>query len=101
MNLQAVALVGSVGLLAVGLYALMTTGNLLKVVIALQLISKAAVIALLLAGVATGQLNLGQSLAITAIVVDTVTAIVALALVVKVRQRCATLDVHAMSTLRR
>lgn len=101
MNLQAVALVAAVGLLAIGLYALMTTANLLKVVIALQLVSKAAVIALLLAGIATGHLNLGQSLAITAIVVDTVTAIVALALVVKVRQRCTSLDVRALSTLRR
>lgn len=101
MNIEAVALVGAVGLLAIGLYALMTTGNLLKVVIALQILSKAAVIALLLAGVASGHLNLGQSLAITAIVVDTVTAIVALALAVKVRKRSATFDVRALSTLRR
>ncbi|HVU13023.1 MAG TPA: NADH-quinone oxidoreductase subunit K [Phototrophicaceae bacterium] len=98
---QAVALVGVIGLLAIGLYGLMTARNLLKVIIALQLTSKAALILLLLAGLASGHPNLGQSIALSAIVVDTVTAVIALALAVKVRQRCGTLDVRALSTLRR
>jgi NADH-quinone oxidoreductase subunit K len=100
MTLEPVALVGVLGLLSVGLYGLLIVRNLLKVVVALQIMSKAAVLALVLAGSASGQMNLGQSLAITVIVVDTITAVIALALAVKVRQRCATLDVRALSTLR-
>ena len=100
MTLGTVALVGVLGLLAIGLYGLLIVRNLLKVVIALQLMTKGAVLALVLAGSTSGNLNLGQSLAVSAIVVDTMTAVIALALAVKVRQRCATLDVRALSTLR-
>ncbi len=94
------ALVGVLGLLGVGLYGLLVLRNLIKVVIALQILVKAAVLALVAAGNAAGQINLGQSFAVTVIVADTVVAVVALALAVQVRRRFGTLDLHALSTLR-
>lgn len=98
---QHVALVGALGLLGVGLYGLLITRNLIKVVIALQILVKAVVLALVAAGEASGRLNLGQSLAITVIVVDTMVAVVGLALAVQVRRRFGSLDVGVLSTLRR
>jgi NADH-quinone oxidoreductase subunit K len=71
------------------------------VIIALQLLVKAAVLALVLAGQAAGRPNLGQSLAVTVIVADTAVAVVALALVIQARKLFGTLDVKALSTLRR
>ncbi len=95
-----VMLIGVLGLLGVGLYGLLILRNLIKIVVALQISVKDAVLALVAAGSASGQVNLGQSLAITVIVADTVVAVVALALAVQVRRRFGTLDLDALATLR-
>jgi NADH:ubiquinone oxidoreductase subunit K len=100
MTPEMIALVGVLGLLLAALYGLLILRNLLKLVIALQMLGKAAAFAFVLAGSISGQINLGQSLAVTVIVVDTMTAVIALALAVRVRQRCGTLDVRALSALR-
>lgn len=100
MTAEMIALIGVLGLLATALYGLLIMRNLLKVVIALQLLGKAAALAFVAAGSVSGQLSLGESFAITVIVVDTMTAVIALALAIKIRQRCGTLDVRALSTLR-
>jgi len=91
---------GIVMLLAVGFYGLLITRNLIKIVLVLQILVKAVVIALVLAGKASGNLGLGQSLAATVIVADTIVAVVALALAVQVRRRVGTLDLAKISTLR-
>lgn len=99
-SLANIALTGVLGLFGVGLYGLLVTRNLIKIVVALQILVKAAVLALVAAGRVSGQLNLGQSLAVTVIVADTVVAVVGLALAVQVRRRFGTLDVQALSRLR-
>ncbi|MER3545953.1 MAG: NADH-quinone oxidoreductase subunit K [Chloroflexota bacterium] len=91
---------GVLGLLGVGLYGLLTVRNLIKVVVALQILVKAAILALVAAGRASGQVGLGQSLAVTVIVVDTIVAVVGLALAVQVQRHFGTLDVRALSRLR-
>jgi NADH-quinone oxidoreductase subunit K len=91
---------GIVMLLAVGFYGLLITRNLIKIVLVLQVLVKAVVIALVLAGKSSGNLGLGQSLAATVIVADTIVAVVALALAVQVRRRVGTLDLAKISTLR-
>ena len=89
-----------IGLLAVGMYGLLITRNLIKIVLVLQIMVKSAMLALVLAGKVGGNLGLGQSLAVTVIVADTVVAVVGLALAVQVRRRFGTLDVPEISTLR-
>lgn len=101
LSLLNITLVGVLGLLGVGLYGLLVIRNLIKIVIMLQILVKAAVLALVVAGNASGQINLSQSLAATVIVVDTIVAVVGLALAVQVRQCFGTLDAQALSTLRR
>ena len=95
-----IVMVGVLGLFGVGLYGLLVTRNLIKVVIALQILVKGALLALVAAGDAGGQVNLGQSLAMTVIVADTVVAVVGLALAVQVKRRLGTLDVETLSNLR-
>ena len=93
-------LFGVVLLLIVGFYGLLITRNLIKIVLVLQILVKAVVVALVLGGKASGNLGLGQSLAATVIVADTVVAVVALALAVQVRRRVGTLDLAKISSLR-
>ncbi len=95
-----VALVGMICLLGVGFYGLLATRSLIRLIVALQILVKAALLGLVAAGNVTGQINLGQSLAITVIVADTIVAVVGLALAVQVRRRVGTLDLNALSTLR-
>src|SRR5271157_1344099 len=101
ISIPVVVIVAILGLLGIGLYALMITRNLIKVVIALQIMIKGAMLALILAGRLAGQINLGQSMAVTVIVADTIVAVIALALAVQVRRYFGTLDIKALSTLRR
>jgi NADH-quinone oxidoreductase subunit K len=95
-----IILFGVVALLGVGFYGLLITRNLIKVVMVLQILVKAVILALVLAGKLSGNIGLGQSTAATVIVADTIVAVVGLALAVQVRRRFGTLDVPKISTLR-
>ena len=94
-----ILLVGVLGLLGVGLYGLLALRNLVKLIVALQILVKAAILGLIVAGNASDQVNLSQSLAATVIVADTVVAVVALAMVIQIRRRVGTLDVRELAQL--
>lgn len=101
LTIPNVIVFGLLCLLGVGLYGLLAMRNLIKIVVALQILAKAAILALILAGRVQGQVAIGQSLALTVIVADTVVAVIGLSLAVQVRRHCGTLDVQALSSLRR
>ncbi|MGD0005225.1 MAG: NADH-quinone oxidoreductase subunit K [Anaerolineaceae bacterium] len=101
LSLPMIALLVVFILLGVGLYALLVVSNLIKVMVALQILGKGAVLALVIAGSLRGQANLGQSMALTVIVADTIVAVVGLALAVQVRRHFDTLDLKSLTTLRR
>lgn len=92
--------VGLLGMLGVGLYGLLVTRNFIKVVVALQVLVKAVLLGLILAGNVSGKIGLAQSLAITVIVADTIVAVIGLALAVQIRRHLGTLDVKEFSQLR-
>ncbi len=100
MTLLNIGLIGVLGLLGVGFYGLLASRNLIKVIIGLQILGKAAVLALLVAGNASGQIGLGQSVAITVIVADTIVAVIGMALAIQVRRQLHTLDVAQLARLR-
>lgn len=95
-----IILFGIVTLLGVGFYGLLITRNLIKVVMVLQILVKAVILSLVLAGQLSGNMGLGISTAATVLVADTIVAVVGLALAVQVRRRFGTLDVPKISTLR-
>jgi NADH-quinone oxidoreductase subunit K len=99
-SLLNLCLIGVFGLLGIGLYGLLVVRNLIKIVIVLQILVKAAVLGLITAGDLSARINLSQSLAITVIVADTIVAVVGMALAVQVRRRLGTLDVNNLSSLR-
>jgi len=91
---------GAIMLVGVGLYGLLISRNLIKLVVALQIMTKGSLLALVIAGQAAGRLQLSQSLVVTVIVVDTITAVIALALAILVKRHFGTLDVQELSTLK-
>ena len=100
LSLLNVAVIGVLGLLGIGFYGLLVCRNLFKVVVALQILVKAALLALVSAGYASGKINLGQSLAITVIVADTIVAVIGMALGVQIQRQLGTLDIKDLSRMR-
>lgn len=89
------------GLVGIGLYGLLISRNLIRAVVCLQISVKGAMLALVLAGRLADHPAVGQSMAITVIVADTIVAVVSLALSVQVRKLFGTLDIQALTRLRR
>lgn len=100
LSLLNVAVIGVLGLLGIGFYGLLVCRNLFKVVVALQILVKAALLALVSAGYASGKINLGQSLAITVIVADTIVAVIGMALGVQIQRQLGTLDLKDLARMR-
>lgn len=100
MNDEELTLLGVVILFGVGVYGLLLTHHLIKIVIALQIIGKAVIIAFAVAGTMSERVQLAQSLIVTIIVADTMVAVISLALVIQVKQRLGTLDARELSNLR-
>ncbi len=96
----AVAWVAIIGQLGIGFYGLMASRNLIKIVVALQILVKGALLGLIVAGNANGQFGLGQSMALTVIVADTIVAVMGIALGVQIRRRTGSLDARDLSRLR-
>jgi NADH:ubiquinone oxidoreductase subunit K len=80
-------------LLAAGFYALAMARDLVRALIAIQLMVKAAMLALVAAGGLTGRMALGQSLGITVILADTVAVVIGLSLAVAIKSRTGALDI--------
>ena len=91
---------GVIGVFGAGIYGLLAVRNLFKMIVVLQILVKAALLALVTAGNRSGELVLAQSLALTVIVVDTVVAVVALALAVQVKHRTGSLDIQDLTRLK-
>ncbi len=94
------ALFGVFGLLGIGLYGLLVTRNLIKLVMVLQILTKASLLALLVAARATEQIGLGESMVLTVIIADTVVAVIGMGLAVQIQRHLKTLDVNELSKLR-
>lgn len=93
MTTSHIVFAGAFILLAIGLYSLLIIRNLIKIVIAIQIMVKGAMLAFVAAGSLNGQSNLGQSLAVTVITADTIVAIIGLALAIRIQQSAGTLDI--------
>ena len=101
MSDSQIILMGVLGLIGVGVYGLLISRNLIKVIVALQILVKGAMLALVAAGYVSGRINLGQSLAVTVIVADTVVAVIGLALAIQIKRRVGPLDVKDLATLKK
>ncbi len=102
MNLSpaSLALGGGVVLVVLGLYALLTSRHLIKILVGVQLMGKGILLALVAAGQVSGQADLAQALIVTVIVADTIVTTAGLAFAVRVQRQFGTLDVRALATLK-
>jgi len=83
-----------------GLYYLLVTTNLIRAVIGLELITKAVTLSLVLGGRLTGNVGLGQALAITVIVVEVVIMVVAVGLILLVHRHTNRVDTRELRNIK-
>jgi len=88
------------GLLAVGVYCLLSMRNLIKLFIGIEVISKGVSLMLLATGFARGNVLLAQSLVITFIVVEVSLVATALAIIINITRHTKSLDVRKLTKLR-
>jgi len=95
------SIIAVLGLVGIGLYALLAANHMIKVIVALQILAKAAILAFVAAGQANGHINTGQSMALTVIVADTIVAVIGLALAVQARRYVGSMNLRSLSNLKR
>jgi len=100
ISVWTVSLVAVIAVVTIGLYGLLILRNLIKIVVALQVLAKGLILVMVAAGGLHGSLAVGSSLAVTVIVADTVVTVIALSLAIQVRRRCGTLDIRGISKLK-
>lgn len=83
-----------------GLYCLLTMRNLIKLFIAVEIISKGVSLAIVATGAVKNNILLAQSLAITYIVVEVALVATALALIINIYKKNKSLDVRLLSKLK-
>ena len=100
-SITTLSIIAVLGLIGIGLYALLAATHMIKVIIALQILAKGAILAFVAAGQSNGHINTGQSLALTVIVADTIVAVVGLSLAVQVRRYAGSMNLRNLSNLKR
>jgi len=101
INTALIVLIAVIGLFGIGLYCLLVTRNLIRLVVGLQILVKGSMLVLLFVGQIQGVPSVGQSMALTVIVADTIVAVVGLALAVQVKRSVGSLDIADISKLKR
>ena len=79
---------------ASGIYCVIATRNLIRVLIALELLNKAATLLMALAGAVSGKMALAQSYIIALIIIEVVVTAVGAGIVIAVHARDGSLDLR-------
>jgi len=105
MSLQMLHLLYAAGiflvlLIATGIYSILVTRNLIRVLIGLEIMSKAVTLAVIVGGYATKNMAFAQSLAITFIIIEVVVIAVAAGLVVSIYRQHNSLDTATVKLMK-
>jgi len=99
-HLLAIFGTGVILTLVVGFYSLLTTRNLIRTLISLEILTKAMTLLLILAGNLAGQVALAQTLVITLIIVEVAVIVVAIGLILCLYQHNKSLDGNLLRNLK-
>jgi multisubunit Na+/H+ antiporter MnhC subunit len=83
-----------------GLYGMLVTRNLMRVLIGLELLMKGVTLLLILAGYITGYTALAQAIVITLIVIEVVVIAVMAGVILSIYRHTGSLDAGSVKTLK-
>jgi len=87
-------------LLIAGLYCVLVSENVIRILIGIEIMTKAATLAIVLAGYAVGRVALGQCLAITLIIVEVAVIAVASGITVGIFRQNGSLETSKLKSLK-
>lgn len=101
MNLMLFLFLAAVVLMfVIGIYCLLMTRNLIRILIALEVLTKAVTLLIIAVGYVTGQMSTAQSFVITLIVIEVVIIAVAAGIVIGLHRHNETLDTRKLRNLK-
>lgn len=83
-----------------GLYCILVTRNLMRVLIGLELLTKAVTLLLIVSGYVTGRGALAQAIVITLIVIEVVVIAVMAGVILSIYRHTGSLDAQNVKTLK-
>jgi multisubunit Na+/H+ antiporter MnhC subunit len=92
--------VGVVLTLVVGFYALMTTRNLVRALIGLEVLTKGVTLLIVVAGRVSSQTGLAQALVITLIVIEVAVIVAAISIVLCVHRNTGSVDAEQLRNVK-
>ena len=87
-------------LFAAGLYCILVTRNLMRVLIGLELLTKAVTLLLIVAGYAVGKTALAQTIVITLIMIEVVVIAVMAGVILSIYRHTGSLDASSVKSLK-
>ncbi len=81
----------------IGFYYLVTTRNLIRILIAMEVLTKGLTLTLIYVGKVTGQMATAQSMVITLIIIEVVVLAVAAGIIINIFNHTDSLDVRKIS----
>ncbi|MBR5429196.1 MAG: NADH-quinone oxidoreductase subunit K [Firmicutes bacterium] len=100
MNVLTLALLSTaLMLIALGIFMLVMTGNMIRVILAVEIMMKAVTLLLIYAGSVSGQIGLAQTFIVTQIVIEIIFTAVASGLVISLYRKTGRLDLRRLNKL--
>ena len=87
-------------LLTTGVYSLVVTRNLIRVLLSVEIVTKAVTLLMIGAGHFTGNMGAAQSYAITIIIIEVMLLVVSLGIVFGIYKKNESLDINKISNLK-
>lgn len=87
-------------LLIIGFYYILATRNLIRILLGVEIITKAALLAIILAGYITNNIPLSQSLAIIMIIIEVFVVAIAAGIIIQIYKRTGSLNARNIRNLR-
>lgn len=83
-----------------GAYCIIATYNLVRAIIGVEILMKAATLSIILAGYLTGNMGLAQAVVITLIVIEVVVMVVASGIILNIFKHNMTIDTRKLNKLK-
>lgn len=87
-------------ILIVGFYYILVTRNLIRILLGIEIITKAALLAIIVVGYITNNLPLAQTLAIIMIVIEVFVVAITAGIIIQIYKRTGSVDARNIKNLR-
>jgi len=93
-------LFAAVLLLVIGIYCLIVTRNLIRVILGIEVLTKAATLLMIGAGYVNGHMDVAQSYVVTIIVIEVVLLIISIGILYSIYKKTGSITVDKISNLK-